>query len=360
MLRKVLTFAFLLAGFGIQAQVPLWMGFSQEWGYNHRIKRMGDFVEEVKDESGNKSWRHVHTAASGSGADRGEYLSRLARIEGDSIFFHSGFVELDIKGYEKDELNLVQRLELPDLPGEQHVILLNGFDLYTPGASKADKFELFEVKADSLGQEDGKWVGYLSTTLRMACSSPECQAFKNEYEYRLRIQYVVISGGSGFSHKKQNFNTFQSWDTKEVLDFTAIPCEFPLKKAAAVAVPAFQSIRLELNKEQHMLDWSSFLAPPDRVRSTVSELTLGFRSWDEDMREAYRQNYRHGKLRIPSKWAVQKKKGWSAMGASVVMLYFEKAKVGYYEVEGSFSWETSHKDQQPADGSLAETRKDLW
>ena len=78
---------------------PIWQGFSHQWGYNHRINRLGDWVENVS-EGDSCIVKGTHTAASGSGADIATFAQYFTTVHSDLVETRSGVATFNLSGKE--------------------------------------------------------------------------------------------------------------------------------------------------------------------------------------------------------------------------------------------------------------------
>ncbi|MEM7036562.1 MAG: hypothetical protein AAF570_06230, partial [Bacteroidota bacterium] len=144
-----LAFGMLLY-FDLSAQNPekgdcmlLWNGFSQQWGYNHRLNRIGNYVLNDAEKGTDCQGEMVHTAASGSGADSAAYAGYYSAVFAHGVDFSQQSVFLELMGKEKEEITATYEgsffqadIGKKDMGAE---VVMNGFDLRTPTGVKADK-----------------------------------------------------------------------------------------------------------------------------------------------------------------------------------------------------------------------------
>ena len=147
------AFIFFVNGQSMQAQsdgeAAIWRGYKHKWTYNHRINRIGSFVDNDADEM-------IYTSASGFGEDSTFYTSGYSRLESDEIHFKYGKVSLDIEGKEGDLIVKNATIELPfsekEIQENQFYTVLNGYDILS--IDKADKLNYLQIKVDEASYSD--------------------------------------------------------------------------------------------------------------------------------------------------------------------------------------------------------------
>ena len=115
----------------------IWQGFQHRWSYNHRINRLGSYVEHTALSGSSCQADLVHTAASGTGPDTATCTDFFAKVQADDIWFQTGSVLIRIKTQE-EALGLIEELVpvdlAPELAGkDNYEVFLNGFDLIADG-----------------------------------------------------------------------------------------------------------------------------------------------------------------------------------------------------------------------------------
>ncbi|NTX17885.1 hypothetical protein HUA76_44745, partial [Myxococcus sp. CA056] len=83
---------------GARNGVVLWRGFNHWWDYNHRINRLGDWVQNDGCTGLSCSAHIIHAAASGSGPDTASYKSWYTTLATSSAAFRTGSKLISIKG----------------------------------------------------------------------------------------------------------------------------------------------------------------------------------------------------------------------------------------------------------------------
>ena len=156
----------------------IWQGFQHRWGYNHRINRLGSYVEHTA-LSGNACQADVvHTAASGTGPDTANCIDFFTRIRADNVWFQTGSVAIKIRTRE-EALGLIEELVpvdlAPELAGKDHYeVFLNGFDLISD--DDADKLNSFALSVGKFAMDGARTAldvliaGYLIVD----CDTLEC------------------------------------------------------------------------------------------------------------------------------------------------------------------------------------------
>ncbi|MEY3444415.1 MAG: hypothetical protein RLZZ519_2696 [Bacteroidota bacterium] len=368
-LKSLLGFVFLCLSLQLQAQTkencfPIWQGFSQHWGYNHRIHRLGDWVAAT----GNANECKValgHAAASGSGADVAEFTQYYAWIQSDLLHFQEGVTTLELSGkegefiavVEEDEANFSTNTD----PEANFEVLLDGFDLRTGEGAKADKIQSLDMEIDSVWRDKsaGKIRFRLKAAIRFACSTAECEALNQIVDYQLRLHWIAIEG-PGFQRIRSSYGSGRDWEKND----TATPP--PMAKVAMLgdaryptASAGITGLHMLLDREAHMLAWESRIQPFDYKNGLLTlGLRMDFVQNHPTMYAAYKERF-EGKIRPPARRTVKRKAGNMVWEMDVTMLQFEDASVSYHLRKGSVAWHTRHGKQISADGIEAESNADV-
>jgi hypothetical protein len=337
---------------------PLWQGFSQRWGYNHRIHRLGDWVVadgvpgECKGELG-------HAAATGSGADSAAFTQYYAWVRSDLVDFQQGTTTFQLTGKEGESIVLVEdaAVALPDVadPYAQFEVLLNGFDLCTADGAKADKIQSLDLGIDSVWVDPaaGKVRFRMRVGMRFSCASAECEALNQVVDYRLQVWWLAV-GGPGFVSTRSSYGSARDWEKTDTADLPPIAKVALLGDARyPAATVGIRGLHIQLDREQHMLGWESRVQCFGYVDGL---LTLGvrmhFQQHDPDMYGAFKRHYAGG-VRPPARWVVKRKAGKMVWEMDVALLQFESAQVEYGLRKGGIRWETKHGAQVPASSGEA-------
>ena len=160
------------------ASCVLWQGFRHRWQYNHRVKRIGSYVEHLPHSDRSCDAQVVHTAASGTGPDRADITELFTKVSARGVSFQSGVSEIQVRTVEDELADFNTRLEVT-LDSElvnktDYTVVLNGFDLYTD--RDADKLMtlVLEVTDPQRDASSPTLVFNIKGAFRVDCSSAEC------------------------------------------------------------------------------------------------------------------------------------------------------------------------------------------
>lgn len=355
-----------LAGQAYEDCVVIWNGFSQNWGYNHRINRLGDYAEIPAMATNGCRTRHVHTAASGSGADLVQYTSYYTTVEVARTKFNQYETTLEFDGNEGEMIHAETELALsyPECRDRGWSVnaVLNGFDLYTSEGVKADKIQEFHLAIDTVWTDKNakKVHVIIAADLLFACSSLECEPFNNEVQYEMKVQCLVVHG-QDFRFDGDYLGRGFSWTRDSLADDSPIPASVLGAPGFPAAALGIQSLRIKLDDEHHFSDWSMYIHPqtysPESGRYTY-EAGLYFGQWNADQYDAFRKYY-IGKPAIPPKWAVKRENGSAIVEIGVALLQFRNAKTEPSSISGKSHWKTVPGRQIPASDSMAVSIKVL-
>lgn len=205
----------------------IWRGFNHNWGYNHRVNRMGDWIQDISYENGYKA-RSFHSAASGIGADRCKYNTYLTGIK-TSPDFHFADVSNESVLAAKEETIVNSTITLsatfPKINQPHAIVLLNGFDMYSRvsgenllGDGASDKLFHFGIQPKNIiinSDGDNTVVEFdVDLSLGGACASLECSSGANNdyFDYMLKSYYqVIVADESKFATTNKTLNNSYSW-----------------------------------------------------------------------------------------------------------------------------------------------------
>jgi hypothetical protein len=170
----------------------LWQGYHHAWEYNHRINRLGSYVDHGPD--GAVRATVGHTAASGTGNDTAHFTDFCTTIQSaEGVAFQAGCAETVVECQRGDLTPFtieVDGLELaPEMQGRHvYAVVLNGFDIYA--LEHAEKIITFDVDLTEPTVYEGgtKARFYVVGRLCFDCRSPECQLLP------LRLESEPVGG----------------------------------------------------------------------------------------------------------------------------------------------------------------------
>ena len=141
--------------FSVTNATVFWQGFYHDWTYNHRINRIGDWIQSVTENDNGIRAVFSHSGATGSGADVLSYLSYFTYLKTDKAKFFSSSVNTAIRGREATTTTKIITVKgkwpVALKNYNKGIIVLNGFDMYCSssdngkimGTGSADKLSDF-------------------------------------------------------------------------------------------------------------------------------------------------------------------------------------------------------------------------
>lgn len=196
----------------MQDSIALWNGFNHFWdNTNHRVQRLGSFVENRTCGAATCDADLIGTAATGTGDDDANHTGRFTQIRSISAAFDNDVANFHLFGDEGSELTqtiTVSRTVPSNLRGrERYVAVINGFDLKMADDNSLpipDKLGHLRIDIDSAtySPTTGKVTFTVEVRLRMDCDSWECMegVWDNKVEYDLDVQWALIGGDAGFRY----------------------------------------------------------------------------------------------------------------------------------------------------------------
>lgn len=208
-------------------ETVLWQGFYHDWNYNHRVNRLGDWIQSVDNSGNNLKAVLTHSGASGSGADILEYQTFFTYLKTQKARFFSSVVSTTVRGREattSTKTFTVKGAWPKELKGlQQGIVVLNGFDLACSssnngkvmGSGKSDKLSQLFINVSQLKIENDSFAFDLTIMLGADCDSPECLNYTpgdNEwFDYQFKIAYQVIAFGEGVHIAEKSLSQYYKW-----------------------------------------------------------------------------------------------------------------------------------------------------
>ncbi|MGA1841150.1 MAG: hypothetical protein ACMUIU_11045 [bacterium] len=341
----------------------LWRGFQSAWigadrvnhwyianddePGNHRLNRLGDFLEDMH--CIYPRVRHYHSAASGSLEDTMEYTTYYTKIYTNGIGLQHGCADFVLYGSEGDFVDYSDEIVLdPEWntkDRDYYTVLLNGFDLCS--TEDADKLEYISMEVSNARYSEEKIKFDVFIRFKADCDSVECETPDGSIGYEGKFCYLVVAGDEGdlniteddFSTKNYTWNiTTEIFLEPENLSVTGVGGN-QYNEAAL----GFRKIFFDLHGQEHwLLEWVSALQP-ESYDASSGEYTylrqLLFKQWTAPM---YGLSLRYN--------------GEATLGAAVTLIQFNQASVNEGALSGEIFW-PSEEDNEGAcenDDSLNE------
>ena len=326
----------------------LWRGFQHQWTYNHRLNRVGSYVQ-----MNNGMPLVAHTSATGFGPDSTYFTTNYTLLDSRDVTFLEGKVSVDLKGKEGSVLNRTHTVTLDLLPGYQssnEIVLLNGFDIIATEGS--DKVQLLKVNIGDPYTDESGLNFDVRVSMVVDCQSMECAKFNQTSDYKLDIYYLLVRGDDSFHCSTKEFSESYSWDKKIDPDN---PPELKMIRGTtdhrfnshALGV---RSIELLLDKAHWFVEWNKCLNPLEqKMENGTCYFTLDmlFKEWEPGMK-------RNSAVPKRSKFSF-KKRGWVAMDMEVVLMQFQNTDVTHSDFSGSMYWEGKNLRALGEQGSIVRT-----
>lgn len=350
----ILSFLLFLPALTVAQSALLWQGFNHKWTYNHRVNRLGDYIlnQGCDDDTCRAEW--VHTAASGSGADMGNFDLQAVWVEWPGAQFQTGKFRLKLEGREGKCIQLDTLMPICGM-SPYSVLFLNGFDLVTSEGQSADKLVKFSLLTQgwkSAGANAAQ--AFLNVQLEMDCSTPECPKFNQEVGYDLDIYWIAVHPATELSTNRERVSHEFKWDKQNPRidpQTTVTGQTYPTEQPTVWGIRGF-SIGLDDEVHYQSVDLSWHF---DSTGMPAPE--IAFNAWHPEMREGYKTWYEGTKL--PAKMVVKKSKGSGQLEIFGVACTDSTLKKFPVSENGQLHWQTKHGHQESASGPDAEFRKPL-
>lgn len=176
----------------------IWRGFHHAWRYNHRLNRLGSYLQRT-DET-DPGWKVVHTAASGTGPDTAQFCDLYTEVAAPDVTFEPTQQKVRLQGDEATTVVETTPVSVPiddDLAGfDEYAVVLNGFDIVSE--ADADKLMSMTVSVSQPSAPSGGSLSFeASVSFEADCGTPECSG--DGIDYTCYLFFLVIAGDqSGF------------------------------------------------------------------------------------------------------------------------------------------------------------------
>lgn len=317
-----------------QNEAVVWRGFNQEWTYNHRLNRLGNYISYETD-GDTLNALISHNASTGLGTDAGKYNTYFTYLATNDVTITQGDTSFIINGLEGkmsyESLLFKVNLDSNARLNKQHVVLLNGFDICA--IAKADKIEQLNIDL-----RDGYYDKYQQAlyfdghfSITADCQSPECSLTKQKFSYQVKLYYIILSGNEELSVSSKNITNYIQWDKQT--DRLPIPSQSSITgvgdEAFETALLGIQSLSLQLNQEHWYVSWHTALIPYEYDPYTgkyTFMYDLYFKQWKEDMKKE--------SFNPKQSFASSKKPGWADFSSRVLLIQLKNAWIENLNTNG--------------------------
>lgn len=330
----------------------IWGGFEQDWTYNHRLNRLGDFVGSLGCAGSDCTGSLTHAAASGKGSDTAHYRSFASAVTAPGVGFVQGvttFLASERRGEGAAmrfhrTATVAARGLLADR-GQLHVVL-GGFDLRS--TADADKLSELSMAVGNARYDAAKGaVSFdVDLDLRLDCDSLECRFFNRGVHYEVDVVWTLMAYDDELAVRGTPAEVAYTWErasrAEELAreDFVSRTVLVGTPNTYEAAFVAFQALSVHLDDDHYMQDWTTALRPGAYSRETGAmdlDLALLFKPWNQ---------LSHSRL-----WSLTDK-GKANISAELALIQLRRGRVTPMNVEGEIAWRA---DGRPADLSRSQT-----
>jgi hypothetical protein len=321
--------------------IYIWQGFKHSWTYNHRINRIGNFLDE-------KNKEIVYTAASGLGADSTYYESKYTLITDSDIHAYRGNTSIQLLGKESEAIIISKEIKVAiaeEDQGKKFYPLLNGFDMLS--IKKADKLEVFDVKISAV--EQGVISDFITiridVILQADCSTLECSYFKQKVDYNLDVHYVILFGKrESFSATNYKVSHAYKWDKEEEIYLYKDRHEVGISQNFQQTAIGIQQFSISFDTEHWIMKWNNYITD---VEYDIDNNMLGFnielsyKEWAANMKKESAFP-RHSRFSKRGEGSVELKTG-------LLLISFENGKKASIVKKGAMFWRGKNQSADSED-----------
>lgn len=320
-----------------QEHAVVWNGFTQAWGYNHRLNSLGDYVGPLACEDDACTADLVHTAASGSGSDTARWQAHHTLVTAPKAGFRQGATLLTFAD-EEGEGVLLRESVTERVPAEgllagrgAYTAVLGGFDVYS--TDDADKVQRLELGVGDVTVDGDALVFDVEVALRLDCDSPECDGARkldHSMNYEVMLAWLVV-GADDLAVTDLVEEHGYAWEDGRdgiELDVDALAWSSvaEVRPGWAVATTALRRLAVDLDKQHHMAEWASAVVPSghDADAGTLTyDVRLLFKQWNQGTAD-YALSYTD--------------QGWGTVTADVAVLQLGRGCTEQGSGAGRITW----------------------
>ncbi|MEZ5054082.1 MAG: hypothetical protein R2807_04845 [Chitinophagales bacterium] len=361
--------------FFISNSTLIWQGFYHDWTYNHRVNRLGDWVQNIPSESEQFRGLFNHAAASGIGADVLSYNTFFTYLHSSKIKAFTSTVHAIVRGREATSTTKILSVK-GKIPAQMRAynhatILLNGFDIYCRskddgkimGTGKADKLSDLIIEVNHLKWKNDSFEFDLKISLGADCDSPECLNFTpgdNEwFDYNFTVAYQIIAYNEGVhvtdKNIQQSYRWFKPFKTRPSIDPNEI---YRTQKAMnnlkikgipgyQVGIPAIHTLKINLPKDEggllrKRLETPHMLSLDVAINNFRYDVHSGICTYNADL------FFKNWKPNMPLLSYGNNGKALINLGVRLLQIQDASAIVEYESVKGKIDWQTTEVEERNA------------
>jgi len=311
-------------------EVAMWRGYKHSWTYNHRINRIGSFVDNEKKEI-------TYTSASGFGADSTFYTAGYSLLKSNKFHCEYGKVVLELEGKEKELIVATQEIELPytgqEIKENKFYTVLNGYDVLS--MRKADKLNYLQIKIDEVSYTENTVKFNISASIIANCHSLECELLEKKMHYKIDVYYLLMRGEQEHINA-QNFSYSKdyTWDKKNELVNNPDTMQLQLManeyQNVAVGIKSFSA---NFDDDHWFLEWNNYVETVGYIGETgMVHLLVDFyyKCWSEGMKKKT-EFTKHNQFSMKSK-------GQANLNLSLAVFQFNDTEIEQQNESGRMFW----------------------
>ncbi len=215
---------------GLEDAILLWRGFYHEWDErNHRMNRLGSYIDDIDCSSSPCTGTLVHAASSGLDSDQSNYSIYYSKVAANDVGMKAGEVEFVLDGEENGVIHVTREIQVTatgNLQGrDKYLVLLNGFDLCATDEAKKPITFYVHLRDEHYDPDTGTINFFLDLWLSVDCDTAEgieCKRNHEDVTYDVMVGYVVFAGDESVYFTRKEFSRYYEWEKTEIIEMDPI------------------------------------------------------------------------------------------------------------------------------------------
>jgi len=258
--------------------VLLWRGFHHTWRErNHRMNRLGSYIEDISCSSSPCTGTLVHGASPGMDNDTSEHVTFYTKIAANDVGLQSGHTTFTVTGDENSIIHTVKAMQVNASSNtrdrDRYAVLINGFNFCSNTEAKKPVTVMVKIHDEHYDPSTDTINFLIETWLELDCNTLECDLGREDISYPTRVSYVIVAGDSGLFVSRKDFSREYDWED-DIVDLETISSSIvgDTRTTYPTATIGFSKILFDINntetdplrskdEAQWLIQWVTSLRP---------------------------------------------------------------------------------------------------